>query len=446
MDKHTRLLQEAAAAAKACREVAEKADAEGREMTTDERATFDQKWQLALAKKAEADAAKADADVLAQAKSMADQLGLDPSVGGDLDAQLRDPERFGGRKSLGEQIVESAQFKALMGQFPDGRIPDQTHLHSAPIPIKSLINQAHGAKALFTGEDSTSAGAFVVTDRTDIVEMLGRRPLTIRDLVSVRRTASDTVEFVRQTSHTNNAAPVAEATTSAAPTAPGSAGALVNAAGGGYKPEGSWAFEVDDTNVKTIAEWVPASKRALADVRQLEGLINDELLADLAEKEEDQILTGNGSGQNILGILNTSGIQTQAKASDTLFDAVLKARTKARTVGRVSPTGVVVNPIEGEKIALAKDGQGRYFGAGPFALGPNTLWGMPLIESEAIPQGTALLGDFSKAVLWDREQSNVVMTNSHADFFIRNLVAILAEERVAFAVTRPSAFVTVTGL
>jgi HK97 family phage major capsid protein len=66
---------------------------------------------------------------------------------------------------------------------------------------------------------------------------------------------------------------------------------------------------------------------------------------------------------------------------------------------------------------------------------------MPVVESEAITAGTALVGDFSKAVLWDREQASVTMTDSHADFFIRNLVAILAEERVAFAVTRPKAFV-----
>ena len=102
-----------------------------------------------------------------------------------------------------------------------------------------------------------------------------------------------------------------------------------------------------------------------------------------------------------------------------------------------------MSPADVEVVDLAQDANDRYYGAGPFAMGPRTLWGLPIVESEEIADGTALLGDFSKAVLWDREQTTVTMTDSHADFFIRNLVAILAEERVAFAVTRPKAFVSV---
>ncbi|OMC01280.1 major capsid protein, partial [Mycobacterium sp. NS-7484] len=278
--------------------------------------------------------------------------------------------------------------------------------------------------------------------RTDIVETLGRKDLTIRNLVSNRKTGSDLVEYVRETSHTNAAAVVPEATSSAAPTAPGTAGALVPNAGGGYKPEGSWAFEIKQEPVKTIAEWAPATKRALADVAALEGLINDELRADIAETEEDQMLNGNGSGENFTGINNTSGIQTQAWATD-FFTTTRKAITKARTVGRVNPTAWVLNPADAEALDLLKDGENRYYYGGPQALGPRTLWGRPVVESESQTAGTGLLGDWSKAVLWDREQTTVTMTDSHADFFVRNLVAILAEERLAFGVTRPAAFVQV---
>src|SRR5690606_35006897 len=138
-----------------------------------------------------------------------------------------------------------------------------------------------------------------------------RRQLSIRDLISVRRTGSDAVEYVRQVSHTNAAAPVAEATSAARPTAPEGAGELINDPNGGYRPQGKWAFERKTVNVKSIAEWVPATKRALADVAQLEGLINDELRADIAETEEIQIFSGDGVGENLLGILNTSGLQSQ---------------------------------------------------------------------------------------------------------------------------------------
>lgn len=417
------LKERAEAESKKAREVAQKAADENRDMTADERSVYDGAMKSLHDVLEGIKTVKADEAVIAQASEFADAVGV----------QEKADEAAARVRSLGLTVVKSAAFQELMGGF-GGHIPSKTRIQSAPIPVK----------ALFTGTSSTSAGAFVVNERTDIVEMLGRKPLVVRNLVSNRRTGSDTVEFVQQTSHTNAAAVVAEASSSAAPTAPGgtAGGALTNNAGGGYKPEGGWAFAVASANVKTIAEWVPVTKRALSDVAALEGLINDELQADIAETEEDQILNGNGSGENFTGINNTSGIQTQTFSTD-IFQSVRKAITKARTVGRVNPTALVVNPADAEKIDLAKDGQNRYYYGGPEGIGPRTLWGVPVIESESQAAGTGLLGDFAKAVVWDREQSTVTMTDSHADFFVRNLVAILAEERLAFGVTRPTAFVSV---
>lgn len=205
-------------------------------------------------------------------------------------------------------------------------------------------------------------------------------------------------------------------------------------------------FEKVTATVKTIAEWVPATKRGLADASQLRGLIDDELRADLAEEEEDQILNGNGSGENLTGILNTSGIQAQAYSATVtglspLLETTRKAKTKIRTVGRAVPTGYVVNPADWEKIELARlEKNPANEGVGVTV---PTLHGLPVVESEAIAEGVALVGDFRKAVVWDREQASITATDSHADFFIRNLVAILGEQREAFGVTRPKAFATI---
>lgn len=436
MLRSKQLAEAAQAAIARAKSLAEKAEAEKRELTGEESEQYKAAMTEAATKTAAARSARDDEAVLADAAKLADELGLGEQVKDDLIAQGQVQQAAAAGKSLAEQVLGSAQFKALRASFPGGRVPDGFRVNSDPIQVKALI----------TGSSDTSGGAFVVSEQSGIVEMLGRRELKFRDIISVRRTGSDAIEYVAQTAHTNNAAPVPEATSSAAPTAPGTAGALVLDANGGYKPEGSWAFERRSTTVKTIAEWVPATKRALADVAQLEGLINDELRADIAEAEETQIVSGDGTGENLRGILNTSGIQTQAKGADTIFDAVYKALNKIRYAGRTTPTFVAVNPTEAEKIDLAKDANNQYYGAGPFAMGPTTLWGVPRITTEALPAGTALVGDGSKAVLWDREQTTVTMTDSHADFFIRNLVAILAEERVAFAVTRPTAFATVTGL
>lgn len=428
MSARIKMLKERAdAAAAKAREIAEKAADEGRDMTESESVEYKTHMTVLTECLDGIRAVKADEAVMAAAKEFSDSVGVPEAQ--EVKARA---------KSLGLTVVDSPEFKSLLASYPEGRIPAKGRVQSNPISVKSL----------FTGASSTSAGAFVVNERTDIVEMLGRRPLTIRNLVSNRRTTSDTVEYVKETSHTNAAAVVAEATSSAAPTLPAldgnalAAGAsLVNAAGGGYKPEGAWAFEVATAVVKTIAEWVPVTKRALADVAQLEGLINDELRADVLEEEEDQILNGNGSGENFSGINNTSGIQTQAWSTD-LFETIRKGVTKLRTVGRVNPTAVVLNPADAERIDLAQDANDRYYYGGPQAIGQRTIWGVPVVESEAQASGTGLMGDFAKAVLWDREQTTVTMTDSHADFFIRNLVAILAEERLAFGVVRPTAFVS----
>ena len=408
----TMLKERAEAESKRAREVAEKAAEENREMTDDERGVYDGAMKSLHDVLDGIKAVKADDAVMAQAKEFADSVGV--ATAPDVKARV---------KSLGLTVIESPEFKSMLGGFPDGRIPAKSRVQSAPISVKSL----------FTGASSTSAGAFVVNERTDILEMLGRKPLTIRNLVSNRRTSSDTVEFVAETAHTNAAAVVPEATSSAGD---------ASTSAGGYKPEGSWAFEVRTAVVKTIAEWVPVTKRAMADVAQLEGLINDELRADIVEAEENQVLNGNGQGENFTGINNVSGIQTQSFSTD-LFETLRKSVTKLRTVGRVNPTAVVLHPEDAEAIDLAQDGESRYYYGGPQSIGQRTVWGVPVVESESQAAGTALMGDFSKAVIWDREQTTVTMTDSHADFFVRNLVAVLAEERLAFGVTRPTAFVAV---
>lgn len=420
------------AALKIARDISELAEREGRDLTAEEN-------EKATAALLDYKAAKKDFERTQSTESLKSalseigvDLGLEPAGEKAAPSAFKQPSKL---KSIGQMFAESAEYKSMMGQFADGRINEKARVQSAPM----------GVKALVTGASDTSGGAFVNTDIQNILEMLGRRELTVRDLISVRQTESDTVEYVRQTTQLSSAAPVPEATSAAAPTAPGTAGALVLNAGGGYKPEGSMAFEKVTATVKTIAEWVPATKRGLADASQLRGLIDDELRADLAEEEEDQILNGSGSGENLTGILQTSGIQTQAWTDD-LLTTIRKAKTKTRTVGRVAANGIVLNPEDAERLDLLRpiDGDGQFYGPGPFAgAGVRTVWGLPIVESEAIAAGTGLVGDYTKAVLWDREQASITATDSHADFFIRNLVAILGEERVAFGVTRPKAFVSV---
>ena len=327
-------------------------------------------------------------------------------------------------KSIGDTFLDSQEFKAWLAMVaPSGHINENAKgLQSPPVPVKA------GFKALVTGASQTSAGAFVNHDFKPLVE-LPFRPISILDLITGGQTGSDTVEYPRITGYTNNAAPVAEAT--------------ATAGGSGTKPESAMALERVTTAVKTIAHWIPATKRALSDAGQMRTLIDAFLREGLRQVLADQVTTGNGVGDNLLGILNQTGLTLQAFDTDILVTS-RKARTKVRTVGRAVPTGYVMNPLDWEAVDLLKDNEARYYFGGPSVLGTPRLWGLPVAEEEALPQATALVGDIRQAVLWDREQASIQVSDSHSDFFIRNMVAILAELRAAFGVLRPAAIVKVT--
>jgi HK97 family phage major capsid protein len=333
-------------------------------------------------------------------------------------------ERKGGRilpirRSLGDQVLNHDEWKAWATYTaPNGHFSDRKQIQSPAIPIDM--------KALVTGASDTSGGAFIFNDVQPGLVELGRRPLSIRSVITNGTTNSDTVEFVRVTSETNNAATVAEAT--------------ATSGGVGIKPESALALEKVTTAVKTIAHWIPATTRALADAGQMRTLIDNFLIYGLEEELEDQIVNGDGTGENLTGISNTTGVQAQAWDTD-LLTTTRKARTKVRVVGRAVPTAYLLHPNDWERLDLLQDNEARYYFGGPMVMGSPRLWSLPVVESEAVTEGVGYVGDFRTAVLWDREQANIQVSNSHSDFFIRNMVAILAEMRAAFGVLRPTAIV-----
>lgn len=327
------------------------------------------------------------------------------------------------RQSLGERIVGSAQYKELIAEVaPHGSVLGGSKFSSKPIPFGNF-NDLRPNASLITGTSSTSGGAFVLNDRYGVTTEYGRAPLRIRDIITNLTTTSDNVEYVRENAPTNSAAVVAEATDSSGST--------------GAKPESTMQWEVLTTPVVTIAHWMAASRQSLSDASQLIGLINEFLLWGLEDEVEDYIFNA-----ATYGILNASGTQAQAWDTDVLRTTRV-AKRKVSTVGRRTPTHFVLNPEDWETIELKRDNSNRFYGNGPFGVTPPTLWGLPVVESEKVAVGTGLVGDFRACAVWDREQGSVTTTNSHLDFFTRNLVAILAELRIAFAVLKPSAIVEI---
>ena len=399
------------------REIVEKALFEGRPMTEDER--------------------NKSMNMVEEAKQGLDDVALERKIAELQAAAAKGKEEETQEEvkgSMGERFAQSKAYKAWMKQVaPNGHIPESAKGLNSPA---FQVDMPFEKKAVLTGASATSGGAFVQNDDTGIYVPMGRKPLKLRDLISVRSTNSDTVEFVQQTAKVTQAAGVAEATSAAMPTVTQATGAIVLNPGGGYKPEGTMTFVKVSTPVETVAVWIPVTKRALADAAQLRGIIDQELRDSLMDEIENNILFGQAT-PDFVGVAETTGILTQSYDTSILTTA-RKAITNLATNGlEASPTAFVVAPADWEAVELA------LFAAAPYLPYQQSMWRIPVVESQYLTAGTAYLGNWKQAVMWDRQQVTISVSDSHADFFIRNLVAVLAEARAAFGVLKPKSFVEI---
>lgn len=416
-------------AAKALIDVAER---EERDLSDVERESIDAHMTKAAELRENAAKEKAFHDQLTDL-SAGLGVGEDPE---QLKVRRGEKNRPGGQ-SVGDLFAQSKEYKALVDSVPSGAFSEKIRVQSSPLHVGSM-------KSLFyTGDHNVSGGPSIETDHRGLLDPYYQRPLSVRGLFSQGSTETDTIDYVRMINVVNNAAPVAEATSSGKidPVGP----PIVTPVQGGLKPESGFEMDRDQTTVKTIAHWMPITKRALADAKQIRTMIDQFLRYGLEEEFEDQLLTGTGVGENFLGLNNTPGIQTQTGgAGQDALDVTRLARTKVQIGGRAAPTAYVMNPLDWQDVELLRNVNGDFVGAGPFALTAPRLWGLPVIMSEAVAPKTAWVAGWNYGVIYDREQATVTASDSHNDFFTRNLVAILAEMRAAFAILRPPAFVKIT--
>lgn len=343
----------------------------------------------------------------------------------EIDANAVDAHKSRGgydeAKSLGDAFLESAEFKSFIESGARGDMTPFV-MERKDIHTGSLTGNIHPL-----GFGSIQRDPWV---------QYPHRTRRVRELFPAMGTSANLVEFYKVTGLVNNAAMVPERDTT---TNPDTFGA---------KPQSTVTFSSDSAPVRTIAHWEAAHRTALADEPQLRGIIDNELLYGLRLAEDAQLLQGSGSGENIRGILNTPDIQTYAWSDgptgqhENRADAVRRSITKA-ILANYEATGVVVNPLDWEDIELTKDNEGRYLATIGIAIGAEQrLWRLPVVDTPAMPEGTWLTGAFGIAAqIYDREAASIRMAEQHADFFTRNAVVILAEQRLAMAVKRPEAFV-----
>lgn len=358
--------------------------------------------------------------------------------------------------SPGEVYTRSQQYADWLTRFPNGGPPNKVQAQSDVVSVqggqyRQMLNMRSAtekwrgglidpikARTLITSADA-SAGLWVRPEYRGLLEPgLPGRPLTIRQLVTVLPTASDAIEYIREDTRISAAAPVTEAVQLA------HTGDVT-----ATKPEGGLTFATVTDVVKQIALWVPATRRILSDAPQLRTYIDSYLTDDIAIELEDQMVSGTG-GAGFTGLFNTAGTQTLGPPAGGLteLDLIRRAKRLIRTNARTNATAILANPEDVERWDTIKDtASGGYLvrpdgavtGAGN---GVASLWGIPVVESEACPVGFSLVGDFRRAILFDREDVQISVGTADQDF-IRNIVRVLAEMRAGFGVVRPAAFVEV---
>lgn len=332
------------------------------------------------------------------------------------------PEQNNRNLSIGEKLVKSEQYRKLGDKRGSKRgitleLPDEYQFRASN-PLSNAT------------ESLTSI------QKLPGIQILDQQPLKIADIFAQGTTDALTVRYIQEDTYTQAATAVAE---------------------GAAKPGASLDLSEVDATVRKIAVYTKVTDEMASDFQQVQSYVNARLAYMVAALEDNHLLNGTGGSNQIKGILNFTGLQTVSGAAAPL-DAILRAMAYVRGAngsGFVEPDFVVMHPLDYLNAKLTKDSNGQYFGGGPFSgaygvggySNVGNIWGLPCVITTSIAQGTALTGAFRFAAqIFRRMGLTVEMTNTDQDDFIKNLMTVRAEERLALACYKPAAFCTVTGI
>ena len=349
-----------------------------------------------------------EAETSAKAYAERERLDREPA------AAAAHPEGKKEFKTLGEMIIADP----IWAKWAD---PDSSarKTHSIKLPDMGLDDIR---KTLF----ETTAGWLPESLRTGQVVDAVTRPLQVIDIMPKQNTGFAQVVYMLETTRTHAAAETAE--------------------GAAFK-ESTFVLTPTTTNVRKITDSVPVTDEQLEDVAMAESYLNGRILFGIQQRLDQQIISGDGTPPNLDGILNVSGIQTQAKGADPVPDAIFKAMTKVRVTGRALPTHILLHPNDWQQIRLLRTADGVYIWGNPSEAGPERVWGLPVVQNESLTENAGLVGSFMSAwiALVERRGITIEMGFDGADW-TTGQQTLRGSGRWALPVYRPPAFCTVTGI
>ena len=342
-------------------------------------------------------------------------------------------------KSLGELFVDSPAYKQAIEQGVHKTLGMKFRTDPVELRTPRGMVQIGGASTdILHTEGDSSPLVVPQARRLAGIYGFGQRPLTVRSVFPNEDTDADAIEFIKQVSQDNATALAVKQSTTTSDAA-------------GLKKQSSFGMALETAYAETIATWFAASRKSLAQPSVIRSFIDNQGRYYLGLEEEEQLVNGNGTRPNISGILDQDErlhFDISAAGGWDNLDALRHAKTMTRTgLSRLPSTWVLLNPNDSEGFDLLKDGNGLYRGGNPigpgFAEGELPIWRLQRVETEAVEEGKAIVGSRAAATVFQRAPIRVLTTDSHEDFFVRNLVVILFEEELAFPVYFPTAIVEV---
>lgn len=360
-------------------------------------------------------------------EEFSDQVLDEISKRGDKKDEVSEGADLGdfGKKSLGDLIIESDQYRALAkrgkGWLKANQGVSLQGEFKAPLHSRATLTQ--------------SVSGLTKYERPSELILVGQQPLYVAQLFAPGTTENTTVRHSQEDTWTNAATALAEE---------------------GTYQELSWDLSEVDTGVKKVGVLGRVTDEQLEDSEQIAQYVNNRVPFAVMQLEDQHCITGSGNANQLKGILNQTGILTMScNAVSAPADAVFKAMTKVASLSFFAPDFILMNPFDYENFKLTKDSSGQYYAGGPFT-GPygiggyanvGIMWGLPVVQTTAMTRGTAIVGAFRLGgQLWRRRGINVQTSNSDASDFANGRQALRADVRDILAVYRPAAFCTVTDI
>ena len=311
------------------------------------------------------------------------------------------------RLSLGEEVVNSKEYKSFLNH------------NTGSYNIKTSYGLPE-LKTLF----QTSAGWAAESLRIGRLVDGVTRPISAIDVIPSGQTGSAAVVYMEETTRTHASAEKAAAAAFA---------------------ESTFVLTERSETVRKITDSLPVTDEQLADVSGVQSYINSRLVFGCRQRLDGQVLVGDGSAPNLTGLVNKSGISTQAKGSDSIPDAVYKAKVKVAVTGRSNPNVYFVHPNDWQQVRLLTTSDGVYIWGSPSEAGLERIWGLQVVQSDALTENTAGVVDTQFLQIFEREGVNVQIGYVDDDF-TKGKQTLRATLRVAFAIYRAAAVCTVTSI